>query len=98
MKEKTKKISKTKETKPKKEVIEIKDNKSKILLYSLVISVFLLCIISILLYLNGITRMLPIVFFLVLPVILTLFIFLLSKNVWVSSLKRKRKPVIKINA
>ncbi len=61
------------------------------------IVIMILFIASIVLYFNGIHRTLAMIFFLVLPIASALGILFLSKSVWESHLRRKKKPAIKIN-
>lgn len=73
--------------------------KKKGIFIFLIVLIVLLFILSIILYFNGIEKVLPIIFFLILPIIVALIIFLLSKNVWINSYqKKKRKIVSKKNA
>ncbi len=90
---KDKKKLKVKET----EDNNMKKGKKKTFFIIATITIVILVILAILLYFNGISRILPIVCFLILPIVITLFIFLLSKNVWMASRKRKEKPAIKIH-
>ena len=94
MKDKKKlKVKETEENNMKKE----EKNRKRLFLIITLITVVVLVILSTLLYFNGISRILPIVCFLILPIVIALFIFLLSKNVWMASRKRKEKPAIKIH-
>mgnify|MGYP001861503829 CR=1 FL=1 len=90
---KDKKKLKVKET----EDNNMKKGKKKTFFIIATITIVILVILAILLYFNGISRILPIVCFLILPIVIALFIFLLSKNVWMASRKRKEKPAIKIH-
>lgn len=73
---------------------EALDSKKWIFIF-LIIGMILLLVLSIVLYFNGIRKMLPFIFFLVLPIVVALIIFFLSKNVWVDSISKKKKAVSK---
>jgi len=64
--------------------------KKKGIFIFLVIAMFFLLILSIILYFNGIEKVLPIIFFLVLPMVLALIIFFLSKNIWINFHKKRQ--------
>lgn len=67
--------------------------KKKGIFIFLMIIMILLFILSIILYCLGIKDILPIIFFLILPIVVSLIIFFLSRNIWVSCISKKGKLV-----
>ena len=94
-----KQIKKEKKVKKEKEVKVVKNNRdwNKILLITLLVLLIIGVVLIPLLVYSEIKTLLPIIAFLVLPILFGVAILLLSRNCFVDHMKKKEKVMNKVN-